>query len=262
MDSLQHLSISINSKLPAQLEKAKKLSLALNIALNDDVNQISEFHLVYTDSHLELRTISEDMPKKTWKMSIDFIGGSSGFRRKFSSTTKQPIARAIGIKPGYRPTVIDATAGLGGDAFVFASLGCRVTLFERSQILTALLQDALQRAQQHPETREIVKNMELVSGDSLGLLDAHNSVADTIYLDPMYPHKKKSSLNKKEMRVIRKLVGDDLDAELLFTKAMIRAKKRVVVKRPKGAPTLTADKPSHIITMKHSRFDIYISPHL
>ncbi|EKD39308.1 MAG: hypothetical protein ACD_75C00442G0001, partial [uncultured bacterium] len=34
---------------------------------------------------------------------------------------------------------------------------------------------------------------------------------------------------------------------------------RVVVKRPRLAPTLTGAVPSHVITMKNSRFDIYLT---
>ena len=41
------------------------------------------------------------------------------------------IARAIGLNSPTAPHVLDATAGLGGDAFVLASLGCPVTMVER-----------------------------------------------------------------------------------------------------------------------------------
>ncbi len=55
--------------------------------------------------------------------------------------------------------------------------------------------------------------------------DTRLNRADTIYLDPMYPHSGKSALNKLEMRIIRKLVGDDTDAALLLEIALQHAKK-------------------------------------
>ena len=56
------------------------------------------------------------------------------------------IAKAVGIAQGVRPQVLDATAGLGKDAFVLASLGCQMTLIERQPLIAALLEDGLARA--------------------------------------------------------------------------------------------------------------------
>lgn len=58
---------------------------------------------------------------------------------------------------------------------------------------------------------------------------------DVVYLDPMYPHRQKSALVKKEMRVFQSLVGNDDDADSLLIPAMTIAKRRVVVKRPNYA---------------------------
>lgn len=52
-----------------------------------------------------------------------------------------------------------------------------------------------------------------------------------VYLDPMFPHRQKSALVKKEMRVFQTLVGADDDADALLAPARRLAKKRVVVKR-------------------------------
>ncbi|MDN6229046.1 MAG: class I SAM-dependent methyltransferase, partial [Enterobacterales bacterium] len=80
---------------------------------------------------------------------------------------------------------------------------------------------------------------------------------EVVYLDPMYPHKQKSALVKKEMRVFQSLVGADLDADALLAPARALATKRIVVKRPDYAPPL-ADVPAHAVTTtKNHRFDIY-----
>ena len=98
---------------------------------------------------------------------IDFIGGKTGYRHLRNCTINQPLARAAGIRPGFRPTVFDATAGMGGDAFVLACLGCRVVMNERSAVIAALLQDAIDRALVHPETAEIfLHRLSLTTGDA------------------------------------------------------------------------------------------------
>lgn len=173
---------------------------------------------------------------------------------------KQPLARAVGAKPGFRPTVLDATAGLGGDAFVLASLGCQLTMFERSPIMAALLEDGLKRAAIEPLTAAIIKNnLQLCHKDTISTrIDSKESFY-TVYLDPMYPHRKNSALNKQSMRTIRSLVGDDADAGKLLHVALSQATNRVVVKRPEKAPALSELQPSHVISMKNSRFDVYLT---
>ena len=56
------------------------------------------------------------------------------------------LGRAVGVKAGESPRVVDATAGLGRDAYVLGDLGCEVTLVERSPVLALLLAHALERA--------------------------------------------------------------------------------------------------------------------
>ncbi|MCU7955618.1 MAG: class I SAM-dependent methyltransferase, partial [gamma proteobacterium symbiont of Bathyaustriella thionipta] len=147
------------------------------------------------------------------------------------------------------------------DAFVFASLGARVTLMERSPISAALLTDALQRASLDNNISEIIKRMDFVYGDAR-LLESDetttlNEKPDVIYLDPMFPHRKKSALVKKEMLAFQSLIGDDNDSNELLNISRQQAKKRVVVKRPIKAPYLDNQKPSLSMNMKKHRFDIY-----
>lgn len=79
-----------------------------------------------------------------------------------------------------------------------------------------------------------------------------------VYLDPMYPHRSKSALVKKEMRILRILVGDDEDSAKLLTSALQVANKRVVVKRPAYAPPLTGLEPNLVFKTKNNRFDVYL----
>ena len=195
-------------------------------------------------------------------MHIDFVHGKVGHRRQFGGGRGQTLPKAIGLKHGANPTVVDATAGLGRDAFVLASLGARVTMIERSPVLAALLEDGLKRLAADPELAEIaLSHLQLVHANAIDWLQqqAENKTnrPDVVYLDPMYPHRTKSALVKKEMRALRELVGDDEDASQLLNAARHCATKRVVVKRPKGAPLLDATQPSGNVQSRNTRYDIY-----
>lgn len=191
---------------------------------------------------------------------VDFLAGRAAHRRRFGGGRNQPLARAIGLKGGANPTVVDATAGLGRDAFVLACLGCTVDLVERSPVVAALLRDGLSRAAQDLEIGPMIKHrLHLVPNDGRSYL--RNLPADqrpaVVYLDPMYPHRRKSALVKKEMRILRSVIGDDEDAPELLAAALAVARQRVVVKRPRSAPVLKGPEPTFQILAPNTRFDIY-----
>ncbi len=221
----------------------------------DTLTDADKLALVLTEHRLELRKLDEP---KLGAVAVDFVTGASAHRRKFGGGKGQTIAKAIGIKAKAGLQVIDATAGLGRDAFVFASLGCQVTLVERSPVVAALLADGLERAYQDPEIGEWMQaNMTLVFDSGIEWLS--QASADVVYLDPMFPHKKKSALVKKEMRVFQHLVGPDLDADALLEPALNAARFRVVVKRPDYAPWLDERKPTLAFETKNNRFDVYVN---
>ena len=214
------------------------------------------FALVLTERQLELRKLDEP---KLGPVYVDFVEGAVAHRRKFGGGRGQSIAKAVGLKSGANPTVVDATAGLGRDAFVLASLGCSVTMLERHPVVAALLADGLLRAKQDPEIGAWVsERMRLISGPALDNLQHLPFEHDVVYLDPMFPHRQKSALVKKEMRVFQSLVGPDLDADALLPVALSVATKRVVVKRPDYAGFLNELKPSTSIETKSNRFDVYV----
>lgn len=216
----------------------------------------AEFELVFENDILTLN--KRDEPKLKG-ISVDFITGAVAHRRKFGGGRGQSIAKAVGLKQGVNPTVVDGTAGLGRDAFVLATLGCKVTMVERHPVVAALLEDGLRRAYDDAEIGEWMRErMSLVHGSSLTTLAELGYQVDVVYLDPMYPHREKSALVKKEMRVFQSLVGADLDADGLLAPAMALATKRVVVKRPDYADDLDGVKPSTVIATKKNRFDVYV----
>jgi len=196
---------------------------------------------------------------------VDFLSGALAHRRKYGGGKNQLIAKAVGIKSTEKLFVLDVTAGLGRDAFVLATLGCDVLMCERSKIIYALLEDGLKRAEKEEWFRAL--SLKLICIDAIDYLQTITEtlsptptfIPDVIYIDPMFPERTKSALVKKEMRILREVVGDDVDSEKLFQLALTVAKKRVVVKRSALAPTITEDKPDIIFKGSSSRFDVYLT---
>ncbi len=211
--------------------------------------------LVLTEKHLELQQSDNEMGP----FFIDFNDKDLHYRIQRSTRKNEALARAVGLKKNNSPVVFDLTAGLGRDAFVLAQLGCTLHLFEKDKIIAALLRDGLRRTYKKNATNQ-VEQMTLHAGDALKLLAdvAKKFPPDVLYLDPMFPHRTKTALVKKEMRILRSIVGDDLDSSLLFKEAQKYAKDRVVCKRPRHAPFVSDAPPSMSIKTKKHRFDVYL----
>lgn len=189
---------------------------------------------------------------------IDFVGGAVGHRLRSGEGRGQALAKAAGLKGGKTPRIVDATAGLGRDAFLLASLGCEVTLIERSERMHALLADGLMRAKaENAAYEEIVSRMTLLHGDSKELIPT--LAPEVILIDPMHPPRGNTALVKKEMRVLRELVGADPDQVELMEVALGNARKRVVLKWPlRAEPMPGIRKPSHQLLGKSTRYDVFM----
>ncbi len=199
-------------------------------------------------------------PKAPGIVKVDFVTGAVAHRRRFGGGAGQQIAKAVGIKSGIRPRIADVTAGLGRDSFVLATLGCEVTLVERSPVIAMLLEDGIQRGLKDAEVYDILSRMQLYAGQGTSYLNEQRgkeSAPEVVYLDPMFPHSNKSAEVKKEMRLFRQFIGDDTDTAELLDAALSVAKNRVVVKRPRKAPVIDGPQPSFKIEGKSGRFDIY-----
>lgn len=229
--------------------EAAATDLARQLELPLVVGEDADFLLVVTQARLELREVAS----RAGPVYVDFS-------HRVKRGPREAVARAVGVKGAYRPTVLDATAGLGSDAFVLAAEGCSVTLVERSKVVAALLEDGLKRALNDPDTAPAAARMTLVRGDAREVLQGltPSQRPDAIYLDPMYPETGKTAAKRKEMRFFRELVGDDLDAAALLEPARKVAERRVVVKRPLKAGFLGGVKPSATLPGRTVRFDLYL----
>jgi len=249
--------IAVAAETPELADKAAELAARLEIPLDETGSADYPLLLEVTVEGLQLRRTGPGAPGP---IRIDFTSGRAEYRRRHSKGRKETLVRAMGIKGKLRPTVLDGTAGLGRDAFVLACRGCKVEMLERNPVIAALLEDGLRRAGADPEIGPLVRErMSLSKGDIL--LEAtrmeEERRPEVVYLDPMYPHRNKSALVKKEMRILRTLVGDDEDSDRLLSAALTVATKRVVVKRPAAATPLPGAKPDLDFKTKSHRFDVY-----
>lgn len=251
------VNIVVQALLPELRPAAKQLAdqLALPLVAVNDPAIDAEFALQWGSQGLWLQELGKQAPGP---VQVDFVSGAAAHRRQFGGGSGQMIAKAVGIQSGVRPSILDATAGLGRDAFVLACLECPVIMIERQPVVAALLADGLARAALSPEVAPIAQRMRLLTGDAISLMQNWQAQApQVIHLDPMFPERDKSALVKKEMRAFKPIVGEDADQAELLAAALALASHRVVVKRPRKAPCIEGIKPSYELLGKSSRYDIY-----
>jgi 16S rRNA (guanine1516-N2)-methyltransferase len=189
-------------------------------------------------------------------LHISFSDSGFSYRLKRGGGMKEMIARAVGVKPSLR--IIDCTAGLGRDSFLLASLGCEVTMFERSRVMALLLEDAIDRARAIDRLADTASRIRLVHGDALQLLGDLPDTPDVVLIDPMFPLKKKRAQVKGEMQFLQRFIGKDEDASGLLKCAMETGSQRIVLKRPYSAEETGDFKPSFSLKGKSSRFDVFL----
>ncbi|WP_113907555.1 class I SAM-dependent methyltransferase [Aliidiomarina celeris] len=223
-----------------------------------------DFVLLLGFDGLELVWQHQPHKQKLHPLQLSFTHGKQAWRQQLGGGKQEAVVRAVGVAKGYRPKVLDATAGLGRDGMMLAHAGCTVALLERQPAVYALLRYAVEQAQQDERIGAWVT--ERVTVLPFGSLLAEGSLRadivewapEAIYLDPMFPERGKTAAVKKDMQMLQQLVGADSDADGLLPAALALASYRVVVKRPASAPYLAGQKPtSQVVTKKH-RFDLYI----
>ncbi len=154
------------------------------------------------------------------------------------------------------PKAIDATAGMGEDSLLLAASGYQVTLFEQNPVIAALLRDAIRRGKKHSALKDAVSRMTLIEGNSIEHMPNQTDI-DIIYLDPMFPSKKKSSLTNKKLQLIQKLEHPCVDEIELLDAAFMANPEKIVIKRPNGGKYLADRKPDYSFKGKAIRYDCF-----
>jgi 16S rRNA (guanine1516-N2)-methyltransferase len=179
-------------------------------------------------------------------------------QRRVRAGRKQLLARAVGLHKRADPEILDATGGMGRDAFTLAALGATVTVAEREPLIAQLLLDGWQRALADPGTTAAAQRVQIVEGDAREQFGQRHW--DVIYLDPMFPGHERDARSKKQMQFLRELAGNSAeDDEELLARAIASASGRVVVKRPRSAPRLGSAQPAYELSGTQARFDVYLA---
>ncbi len=234
---------------------AERLGVPLHQSASDTQ---ADFFLSWRDGCLKLFETggaTGRSPLQKGGMAVD-IEPRNGEQRSWPAPKDGVLAQALGRKTR---TVVDATTGWGQDSLHIFRMGYELLCIERSPVMAELLADGFARlAKQDWMQRLNHEPPRLLQGNAIDLLASLETRPDCIYLDPMFPPKrKKSALAKKSMMVLRDLLGDDQDKEQLFEAAINAAGKRVVVKSPDYAEPL-GGKPSQSFQGKLLRYDVYL----
>ncbi len=232
---------------------ADQLGVPLRRTSAADFAQHEAFFLTWRDSCLKL--LDHALLKKGG-MTVD-IEPRQGEQRSWPAPKDGALAKALGRKT---KTVVDATTGWGQDSLHIFRMGYALLCIERSPVMAALLADGLARLAQQPWLLNLqLQPPRLLAGNAIELLLNLPEPPDCIYLDPMFPPKrKKSALAKKSMMILHDILGDDDDKDALFAAAMQATGKRVVVKCPDYAEPLGGAKPSESFHGKLLRYDVFL----
>ncbi len=235
------------------INEAKRLSERLNLSfISEDTNRLSELLLLSVGSQ-----------------GLSLVGSSTFIRGDFErmiKRIKQPnlnrelLVKAAKLKTnGTIPIAIDATAGLGEDSLLLSAAGFHVRMYENDRIIAALLNDALNRAKKNSDLKDIISRMELIEDDSISAMLSQQNSPDIIYLDPMFPQRKKSALVKKKFQLLQMLESPCVKERELFCAAIEAHPRKVIVKRPFSGAYLDNRKPQYSLKGSSIRYDCYVN---
>ncbi len=227
-------------------EAAEQLSRRLGVPIADSMGE--ELTLVFDGTGLSL--VGYGMRYQ------------GDFSRMLNRVTKGRLRHEMLVKIAKtkteHPTAVDAAAGMGEDSFLLAAAGYEVILFEQDAVIAALLRDVLRRAREDERLREIVGRMRLTEGNSIALMPRLGITPEIVYLDPMFPPRKKSGLIQKKLQLIQKLEQPCANERELYDAAAALHPKKIIIKRPLNGALLAEKKPSYTVKGKAIRYDVVV----
>jgi 16S rRNA (guanine1516-N2)-methyltransferase len=79
-----------------------------------------------------------------------------------------------------------------------------------------------------------------------------------VYLDPMFPERRRRAATNKKLQLFQRLERPCDDEAALMEAALAAGPRKVVVKRPLKGPYLAGAKPSSSLSGKVVRYDVYV----
>lgn len=215
------------------------------------IDPLANKHLSIIDNKLTLLN-------NNYQLSIDF-NAPDILSRIDPKLKKCSVVKAIEGRTKNKLKILDTTAGLGRDTFTLASRGHLVVAIEKDPYIYLLLLDALERANKAPRLKHIAQNITLLNADSSEYILSTSEIFDCIYIDPMFPERKKSAKVKQHMQIMHEIAfnNENINTLLLDNAIKMNTAKKIIVKRPVSAQYLSDKQPSAQIRGKTNRFDIY-----
>ena len=164
------------------------------------------------------------------------------------------LQRACGDVSGRR--VFDAMGGWGVDALVLAAHGASVCVVERQPLLHLLTLDLCRRAEVAGLIAAGAVTPLLADAWPLLTTDVAQYPADIVYLDPMFPLRRKGALPGKRLQWLAQLACEP-PAELgpWIDAGLASGAQRTVLKRRLKGPVVRT--PAWSLRGRTSRFDVY-----
>ncbi len=228
---------------------------------SDDADFLSQFYQFDKNADWQLTLTDTDsycLTQLSTKLSLNLDFRQGNYRYRQQAIGKEPLLNAVKIQKKLPKTLIDATPGVLKDSFMLANRGIQITAIERNPLLYIMVRKALSHINSNTNSLTNSIIIDYHFGDAKDLLP--NFHADIIYLDPMYPAKRKSAQVKKEMQILHQVIGTDSDSDDLFHIAKQQS-TRLVIKRPSYATPIADSKPSFSYSTDKrgaTRFDIYL----
>ena len=235
----------------------------LNAFYNDNkdsvINDVSSVDIILSAKHDGLHLPWNNSNEKPLLFHID-VEKIVKQLRSYPAPKQGAFNQALGKKT---KSVIDATGGWGGDALLMCCQGYSVTVLERQAVMALLLSDAMFRLSKTAWAQDndvgVPKVVHVSAHDYFSSYKEQHDVSDCVYLDPMFPpKKKKSAAVNKQMQLLQWMVGEDQDASELVESALAAGVSRIAVKRPDYAEPLYK-KPSSQFSSKLVHYDVYLS---
>lgn len=252
--ALPTFRLAVRAEYEELLERAATLAaeLACPFAAPNDADTATHF----LDLTPEGLALSEGR-RCGARLRLDWTSQRVIRRLRAASRRTEPLLAAVGAARS--AVIVDATAGLCGDALILAAAGYRVLAFERSPVVVALVLDAMERALSTASEPLVAacRRVELRCADSGHVLPelARAARPEVVYLDPMFPPRERVAV-RKELALLRTIVGESQNESGLLDAARRAALTRVVVKRHPTAPPISPGY-SGQRRLKMVRFDLY-----
>jgi 16S rRNA (guanine1516-N2)-methyltransferase len=204
--------------------------------------------------------LKSKLRKEFTPFSVDFSQGTYKDISLKAKSSRDPLVKALG-KVSSSTHVLDLTAGWLKDSWRIIVNDIKVTAIENQPLVYNFLKLSIENQIKNSldeSFKQKLRNLKLIYGESSKFISENTlEKFDIIYIDPMFPDKKKKALAGKELQLLQDIVGLRSVGEELVSLALKTTVSRVIVKRPLNAPKLV-ESVTFQVEGKSARFDVYV----